>query len=234
LFWGPLFPGRAEAGAAAIGAAVDILACAELAAKITFLIYADKEYDEMVDEKAKDDARYAQDHAPLASQIFYDWSGGMAQVYSTLSAADALSFAAALDREMFDAVNPGYRTAADGSYVDFAQAYKDQAAEWQGYAFATVRGNSAELYENLSVQGTISQMKDAFMAAYGYRQLLQASAQTSNFTAQEVMQARLDTQRMLEAGMKYALDAWQEETDEEAAFEEGIKRWVNQSSGGVY
>jgi DNA-binding helix-hairpin-helix protein with protein kinase domain len=228
-----IFTGGAGAGDF-VSKGLALEAAVLLGAKIASLVYSKKEYQEKLDESTKDEERYADDHATLKDIVFSDSSGDMQSLYNMLYSNSALSFAAQLDIEKFEAQNPGYRDTSKEGYISFAEIDKDRMSQWQDYAYGVFEANNHEAYDVKSSQGLIKKLNTAFLNAEGYRQLVQASSQTSDFMGQEVVRLRLDMQRALEAQMKYALNEWQEDADEQAAFEEGIKSWNTQSSGKNY
>jgi hypothetical protein len=229
----PVFQRRAEAGEA-LGPANTVASGVIAILKIVSLVYAYKEYDEEKRESELSDERYETDHDALEDVVWADQTGDVNALYGVLSSSGALSFAEDLSREMFDAQNPGYQEAQPGQYTNFEGNYENRASEGREYAYGVFEANNSEAKGILESQEEIEKLNEASLAAYGYRQVLQAGSQISNFLNQEIVRLRIDTLRRLDAEANYALDVMQEDADNEASFEEGIRTWSPQSAGGNY
>ncbi|MDR1944285.1 MAG: hypothetical protein LBQ19_05635 [Synergistaceae bacterium] len=229
----PVFQRRAEAGEA-LGPANTVASGAIAILKIASLVYAYKEYNEEKRESELSDERYDADHEALEDVVWTDRTDGVDALFGALSSSGALSFAEDLSRELFDAQNPGYREARPGRYTDFEGDYEKRASDGRKYAYGVFEANDSEAEGILESQEEIEELNEASLAAYGYRQVLQAGSQTSNFFNQELVRLRIDMQRRLEAEARYALDEMQEDADGEASFAEGIGTWGSQSAGVNY
>ncbi|MDR1021263.1 MAG: hypothetical protein LBL73_10940 [Synergistaceae bacterium] len=209
-------------------------------------------YDRQITDKTKElynmeyesdqlnQENYKRDHTPLAPQykIWSDQTAGLEKIYTALESSGALSFAADISREKFDAQNPGYRLPAPGNYIDFAAAYRLRANDFRSYSLGVAIANNAESQSVLDAQSVIKRQNDASIMSgeskVGYLQMLQAGAQTRNHTNQIVSRLRVDIGRQIEAETKFALNELQERTDRHAAFRQAVRDWKSQSYGTNY
>jgi hypothetical protein len=193
-----------------------------------------EELEEEMDKASKEN--YEADHARLkaADVVFEDMTGEIRSLYAMLASADALSFADSLNRDMFDAQNPGYRNAGAGQYIDFSRIYKDRIGAWKNYAYGMTAASNFEARSILESQSEIRELAEASLSAEGYRQLSEAGSQISNFTNQEMSRLRIAVQRQIEAETKFALNARQERLDVHAAFKQAVREWKSQSTGSGY
>jgi hypothetical protein len=128
--------------------------------------------DIIAQEKAIDalnEKYYELDHERLEEVVWEDWTEEAEGLYGQLSGSGALSFARSLSYEMFEAQNPGYRAAPGGSYIDFAQAYKDRIEDWQRYLHGVFEVNNDAAAGIRDSQETIRDLKEASLNAVGYR-----------------------------------------------------------------
>jgi hypothetical protein len=198
--------------------------------------WTDQLYELAEDMEDEDKENYEKDHEPLeeADAVFEDMAEEIRRLYTMLSSANALSFASSMTRDMFDAQNPGYRNAPEGEYIDFSRAYKDRIGAWKDYAYGITAAANFEAQSVLESQSVMGELSEASLSAYGYRQLLEAGAQSSNFANQEMSRLRIAIQRQIEAETKFALNARQERLDVHAAFKQAVREWKSQSTGAGY
>jgi hypothetical protein len=232
--WGCLcFPGAADAGNfSEYGENLVKANMGLVSLKYSSTVYAYLDYKE---EDSADKAykeHYARDHLPLVLTVWEDLTGETAALYKNLASNDilALSFVASLNREKFEAQNPGYRT----SYTDYEAEYRKRVQRRRNFDLETVKANNTEA--NASVNTRMPDMLKlnvSSIATLGYRQGLQAGNQTANFMNQGLVLLRMDMLRQTEAETFFALDEMQEDSDGQAAFEGGIK-WRSQSAGKTY
>jgi P-type conjugative transfer protein TrbJ len=238
---GRLFSGVAEAGdfenlderIAAVTTSI-AMATTDMGLLIAISNTLEEIFDMQQDIKALDDRYYELDHEALEEVVFNDWTAEAENLYAGLASSGALAFASSLTRDMFEAQNPGYRITPDGSYINFAQAYKDRIEEWQDYLHGVFEANNTQAAEIEDSQETIAELKRASLGAKGYRQVMQAGQQITVFVNQELSKLRVDLERQLEAETKYALNEQQEKADAAAAFEGAVKTWRVQSGGRIY
>jgi hypothetical protein len=169
---------------------------------------------------------YENDHAALKDAVWKDVAPDVSAIYGALLAAE----------KAFS--DPGYRIPAAGETIRFSQIYKDRVGQWMTYALVAVAANNTQTGDAVSVQATIKSLHDASLAAGGsgggYRQLLQSRHQTANFMNQEISKLRTDIQRQIDAETRIALNERQERTDRQAAFEQAVSRWKDQTQGKEY
>jgi hypothetical protein len=140
-----------------------------------------------------------------------------------------------LDRAKFDAQNPGYRSSL--LYTDFEAEYEKRVRRRQNFALEMLKGNNTEA--NFALKTRMPDMlklnalslSTTLLPEQGYRAGLQAGSVTANFMNQGLVLLRMDMQRQTEMETFFALDEMQEDSDEQAAFEEGMK-WNSQSTAG--
>jgi hypothetical protein len=197
------------------------------------------EYTAKEKERDNRDASYKKDHTALGSVVWRDFGPDIAARYGTLTpgnppAADELSFVTAFSREKFDEQNPGYREAGDTQYVNFADAYTARVNNLQSSAYNILLANNQEAQFAVLLQGYMSNLNDASLGAYGYRQLAQAGNQREYFANQGLSTLRADEERLTDARVRFALNERQERADALSAFSQAVRTWKDQSSGGEY
>ncbi|MDR1020221.1 MAG: hypothetical protein LBL73_05635 [Synergistaceae bacterium] len=189
-------------------------------------------------EKARNkrvEENYEHDHEALEDVVWESRTDSMSRMIDVLSRSGALSFAADLSREKFDAQNPGQLETPSGAAIDFASDFKKRADDWQSYAYGALAANNDDLKLVLDAQsGEIHELQEASYETEYYRQILQAENQTINYTNQELAEARLSIARQIELRKRVALLARQEKTDEKSAFTQAVNNWKAQSAGGRY
>jgi hypothetical protein len=183
----------------------------------------------------RDEENYEHDHETLEDVVWKSRAGSMSQMIRDLSTSGALSFAAELSREKFDAQNPGQWGTPRGGAIDFASDFKKRADDWQSYAYGALAANNGDLELVLNAQsGNIHELQEASYETEYYRQILQAENQTINYTNQELAEVRLSIARQIELRKRVALLSRQEKTDEKSAFTQAVNNWKAQSAGGGY
>jgi P-type conjugative transfer protein TrbJ len=187
------------------------------------------------DELSESKEKLAKDHDPLEEEetVWNDMTGQIDGLFESLSAADALTFAAAADFERrFEEKYPGYKAPDSG---DFSGEFKERVNDWQNYAFAELGANNFEALDaKENLQEFMDKLNGASLSAYGYTQLLQARNQIYLFAAEEVLNLRLDVVRRIEARARFISNREQKKIDGRVAFEQAVNEWRAQSGGRGY
>jgi P-type conjugative transfer protein TrbJ len=197
------------------------------------MIYDKKKalYDLDVEENEEDIRNYDKDHAALNDKVMYDLAAKIDRLYETLSAADALTYAAEADLERrYAELYPGY----DTHISDFSAGFKDRMKEKRNYAYGSLSaGNdeTAEIKDDLA--GLLESLNDASLNAEGYLQVMQARNQIYAFAGQEILNLRVDMTRQIEARANISAERQRRRIERMAAFERAIG-WKSQSAGGQY
>jgi hypothetical protein len=205
-------------------------------AKLTSLILTSQELDAKQKASEKDKEDYENDHEPLSGSevVFVDLGTDVADIYLRLKDSGALTFAENLSREKYDSQYPGYRDAAGPGYIDFGASEQASDKGWRNRSYTAIAANGSEAGKILTRQNEIQRLNDVSLGVVGYRKVMQAGNQTSNFMNMQIVRTRLDAQRQFDALTDDALMEVQSDADDESAFERGIMIWKNQSRPGEY
>jgi hypothetical protein len=205
-------------------------------AKLTSLILTWQELDDEQKAFEREKEDYENDHEPLSGSeiIFIDLGTDVSEIYRWLRDSGALTFAENLSRERYDSQYPAYRSATEPGYIDFGASGLILDKGWRNRSYAAIEANNSEAERILAYQNEIQRLNDVSLGAKGYRKVMQAGSQASDFMNMQIVRARLDAQRQLDALTDDALIEIQSHADDESAFELGIMIWKNPSTPGQY
>ena len=182
------------------------------------------------DKEIRED--YEDDHKTLGGGTFRDLLGKLVQMRGTLSIT-GISFPIGDIASKFGEVNPGYRSASIGLYIE---DYKKIAENWKRYAAAHAQSAAIEANDYSILKGTTipALTSDSLNKGKGYIQAIEARAQTYAFAAQQTTNLRHDIARQVDIRARQALDRQQRRADLHAAFGRAAKGGPSWSTGTDY
>lgn len=160
--------------------------------------------------------------AKLDSSTWKDASKELERLRNLLKSAESLTFSLSFDAEKYETRYPGYSTVRG---IDYPAFYKERAEEWTKYYKAAMEVNHLEVKRIFEEQAFLNELHSASNSAVGQNQLLQAGNQIAVHMGQQMTQLRLDINRQIESQTNYMMNAKQDETHEQVAWEEAIGTW---------